>query len=115
MGGYTPPRISHRKPGWHVETEKCSDRDSALEGVQLPIEIDVKKITHAENNDCHQKQSESLPIPYCPQSENLRHGNVPEKLKDQRHDENCSHDRESCEKGENQRHTSWRLDIAGPS
>jgi len=85
-----------------------------LDRSELQIEIEVKKITRAENHACHQKQSESLPIPYCPQSENLRHGSVPEKLKKQRHDENCGCDCESCEKGENQRHTSWRVDFAGP-
>jgi hypothetical protein len=60
----------------------------------------VTETTCAENHTCHEKQTESLPIPYCPQFEDIWHGNVPEKLKNQGHKEN-HHDRET---DENQRH-----------
>src|SRR5215469_1085156 len=64
-----------------------------------PLSLSVEmNITHwAENHTCHEKQTERLPVRYSHQSENLRHGNVPEKLKNQRHDEN-SYDRETEEK-----------------
>jgi hypothetical protein len=65
-------------------------------GLSLSIEIEVEKITRAENHACHEKQTKSLPVPYCPQSENLWHGNVPEELKNRRHKEN-HHDRETDE------------------
>jgi len=72
----------------------------------LSIEVEVKETTCAENHTCHKKQTESLPVRYCPQSENLWHGNVPEKLKKHRHQEHQS----DCE-SENQWHneTPWGL------
>jgi hypothetical protein len=44
---------------------------------KLSIAIEVKRITCAEHHAGHQKQSEGRPVPYHPQSENLRNGNVP--------------------------------------
>jgi hypothetical protein len=79
--------------------------------LRLSIEIEVNKIVRAENHACHEKQTESLPVPYSLESENLRHSDVPEKLKNQRRDENRYYDRESCETSENQRHASRRFDF----
>jgi hypothetical protein len=45
--------------------------------------IEMNVTARAENHACHEKQTESLPIPDLHQSKNLWHGNVPEKLKKQ--------------------------------
>jgi hypothetical protein len=67
------------------------------------IEIEMKKTRRAENHSCHEKQTESLPVPYSHQSENLWHCDVPEKLENQRHHEKQQYDRET---DENQSHAS---------
>ena len=62
--------------------------------LSLSIEIEVKETTCAENHTCDEKQTESLPVSYSLQSEDLGHGNVPEQLKNQRHKKN-SYDHET--------------------
>jgi hypothetical protein len=64
--------------------------------LSLSIEIEMNITTCAENHTCHEKQTESLPVAYSHQSEDLWHGNVPEQLKNQRDDKNY-YDRETAE------------------
>jgi hypothetical protein len=75
----------------------------------LSIEVEVKEPTCAENHACHKKQTESLPVRYSPQSENLWHRNIPEKLEKTRQKEKES----DCESDENQRHDADSLRLAG--
>jgi hypothetical protein len=75
-------------------TRPGEQRDRTYWSVSLSVEIEMNKTTCAENHTCDQKQTETLPVSYSLQSENLRHGNVPEQLKNQRHNKN-SYDRET--------------------
>jgi hypothetical protein len=56
--------------------------------LSLSVEIRMNETTCAENHARHEEQTECLPIFYCPQFENLGHGNLLEKLENQGYDKN---------------------------